>query len=187
MAVSGCYSAHKTTLKTDTGYNLFAIDERTVFEIVYVEFRSAVDDALIEELDGPERGFRTTLTFGLDEYDLVVRIIPAEGELPDGTSVSGYFVELAGKGTFPTSTPRKLMQAIEERLQETGTATTVSSYRPAEYVLQRQRWRLSENPDSPTEVSSPAERLQHLEKLLEKGLISEDEYTVKRRQIIEQL
>ena len=50
---------------------------------------SVVDNEMISEIDGPERGFSTRLTWGLDWYNVIVKIVPVEGIDKQGNNVKG--------------------------------------------------------------------------------------------------
>jgi hypothetical protein len=63
-------------LKQNGGYKIYTIEEREIFQITYQEISSIVDDEIVNEIDGPERGFSTRMTFGPDWYDVLVKIVP---------------------------------------------------------------------------------------------------------------
>lgn len=175
--LAGC-STHKTTLKQDGGYKLYAIEEQKVFQLTYEEITSIVDDEIVNDLDGPERGFSTRLTFGLDWYDVFVKIVPVEGISVGGKNVKGYFVELGGEGTYPTSRPQQIIDNIQRKLEESGTGVMVSSYRKSSYELERDRWRLNEKPSARESGDSAMDKLLKLKVLKDEGVITEEESVV---------
>ena len=184
--LSGC-STHQTTLKQHGGYKIYVIDEKDIFAITYQEMSETVDNEMVNEVDGPERGFSTRLTFGIDSYNVYVKIVPVEGVSMDGSLVKGYFVELSGKGTYPTSRPRKIINNIQNRLDQTGKGVAVTSYKKSAYSLERDRWRLNSAPSSRESGDSVVEKLLQLKILHEEGVISEEEYRLKKSELIEQI
>ena len=184
--LAGC-STHQTTLKQDGGYKIYAIEEQTIFQITYQEFTSIVDDEIVNEIDGPERGFSTRMTFGLDSYNVFVKIVPVEGVSLSGENVKGYFVELGGKGTYPTRRPKRIIDNIQEELEKSGTGVMVKSYRKSNYVLERDRWRLNERPSARETGESAMDKLLKLKVLRDEKIITEEEYRLKREELLKQL
>lgn len=186
LLLVGC-STHQTTLKQDGGYKIYAMDEQEIFQLTYQEMVSIVDDELVNEIDGPERGFSTRLTWGLDWYNVFVKIVPVEGTDRQGNNVRGYFVELGGKGSYPTSRPKELINNIHQKLEESGTGVFVTSYRKSSYTYDRDRWRLNREPSARESGDSVMDNLLKLKLLKDEGIISEDEYEIKRQDLIDQL
>ena len=184
--LSGC-STHQTTLKQDGGYKIYAIEEQKIFQITYQEITSIVDDEIVNEIDGPERGFSTRMTFGLDWYNVFVKIVPVEGVSLSGENVKGYFVELGGKGTYPTQRPQKIINNIQKKLEESGTGVMVSSYRKSNYLLERDRWRLNERASARETVDSVMDKLLKLKLLRDEGILTEEEYLFKKEELVKQL
>jgi hypothetical protein len=184
--LTGC-STHQTTLKQDGGYKIYAIEEQKIFQLTYQEITSIVDDEIVNEIDGPERGFSTRMTWGLDWYNVFVKIVPVEGVSLSGKNVKGYFVELGGKGTYPTSRPQKIIDNIQKKLEESGTGVMVSSYRKSSYQLERDRWRLNEKASARDNGDSVMDRLLKLKVLRDEGVLSEGEYQEKKSELLKQL
>jgi len=181
--LSAC-STHKNTLKQDGGYKIYEIEEQKIFQITYQEITSIVDDEIVNEIDGPERGFATRMTFGLDWHDVIVKIIPVEGVSLSGERVKGYFVELGGKGTYPTSRPKKIIDNIQKKLEEFGRGVMVSSYGKSNYILERDRWRLNEHPSAREAADPVMNKLLKLKALREEGILTEDEYQSKKEELL---
>lgn len=185
-AIAGC-STHQTTLKQNGGYKIYTIGEQKIFQITYQEMTSIVDDEIVNEIDGPERGFSTRMTFGLDWYNVFVKIVPVDGVSLSGENVKGYFVELGGKGTYPTSRPQKIIDNIQRKLEESGTGVMVVSYRKSTYTLERDRWRLHEKPSSRESGDSVMNKLLKLKVLRDEGILTEEEYEKKKAEFLKQL
>ncbi|WP_231882617.1 SHOCT domain-containing protein, partial [Oleiphilus sp. HI0061] len=145
------------------------------------------DDEIVNEIDGPERGFSTRMTWGLDWYNVFVKIVPVEGVSLSGKNVKGYFVELGGKGTYPTSRPQKIIDNIQKKLEESGTGVMVSSYRKSSYQFERDRWRLNEKASARDNGDSVMDRLLKLKVLRDEGVLSEGEYQEKKSELLKQL
>jgi hypothetical protein len=189
--LSGC-STHMTTFRQDGRFIIYELDEDKIFQIVYQEIHKIVDDEIINEMDGPERGFSTRLTFGPDWYNVIVKIVPVEG--PDGTGriIRGYFVELGGKGTHPTNRPEQISKNIMGRLNETKTAVQVTSFKKVDYSRDRDRWRLNVAPSAPEPAKLVPSKdvyddLRELKKLLDEGIITQEEYEQKRKILMEKI
>ena len=182
----GC-STHQTTLKQNGGYKIYTIEEREIFQITYQEISSIVDDEIVNEIDGPERGFSTRMTFGPDWYDVLVKIVPVEGVSLNGNNIKGYFVELGGTGTYPTSRPKKIINGIQRKLEESGTGVMVSSFRKSSYEYERDRWRLNEKPSARDRDGSVMDKLLKLKILREEGVLTEEEYKQKKAELLKQL
>lgn len=182
----GC-STHQTTLKQDGGYKIYAIEEQKIFQLTYQEMIAIVDDEIVNEIDGPERGFSTRLTWGLDWYNVIIKIVPVEGVDKQGNNVKGYFVELGGKGSYPTSRPKEVITNIQRKLNESGTGVMVTSYRKSNYVLDRDRWRLNEKPSAREKGESPIDKLLKLKVLKDEGAITDEEYERKKSELLKQI
>ncbi len=184
--LTGC-STHQTTLKQDGGYKIYTIEEQKIFQLTYQEITSIVDDEIVNEIDGPERGFSTRMTFGIDWYDVFVKIVPVEGVSLSGQNVKGYFVELGGKGTYPTQRPQIIIDNIQRKLEESSTGVIVSSYRKSHYVQERDRWRLNERPSDRETGDSAMDKLLKLKVLRDEGILTEEEYQSKKKELLKKL
>ena len=186
ILLAGC-AIHETTLKQDGGYKIYTIDEKKIFQITYQECATIVDDEIVNEIDGPERGFSTRMTFGLDAYNVFVKIVPVEGVSLSGDNVKGYFVELVGKGTYPTPRPQQIIDNIHRQLEESGTGVMVSSFRKSSYVLERDRWRLNEKASARDREDSIMNQLLKLKVLRDENALTEEEYQSKKAELLKQL
>ena len=187
--LSGC-STHMTTLKQDENFIIYELPEDKIFQIVYQEMHKIVDDEIINEMDGPERGFFTRLTFGPDWYDVKVKIVPVEGQDGAGRMVRGYFVELGGKGTYPTNRSEQISKNILGRLNETKTAVQVTSFKKVDYSRDRDRWRVVMPLPQPGNLPirpplrNVYDDLRELKKLSDEGIITQEEYEQREKDII---
>ncbi|MFW5499969.1 MULTISPECIES: SHOCT domain-containing protein [unclassified Maridesulfovibrio] len=162
------------------------MEEQKIFQLTYHEMMEIVDDEIVNEMDGPERGFTTRLTFGLDWYNVIVKIVPVEGVSLDGQNVRGYFVELGGRGTYATSRPKRLIMNVQNKLEESGTGVVVSSYRRIPYEYERDRWRLNSKP-SARESGDVVDKMLKLKILRDEGVLTEEEFKAKKQSLLERL
>jgi len=185
--LAGC-STHYTSLKQNGGYKIFTIEEQKIFKLIYQEMTSMVDE-MVTEIDGPERGFFTRKTLGLDRYDIFVKIVPVEGVSLSGENVKGYFVELQGKGTILSSQRKanEIIDKIHRKLEESGTGVMVSSFRKSNYVLERDRWRLNIKPSARESGDSVIDKLLKLKFLRDEGVLTEEEYQSKKAELLKKL
>jgi putative oligomerization/nucleic acid binding protein len=106
-----------------------------------------------------------------------------------------YWYDYPGGGTFAPTTERTtgLLKFIRARLDATGTATFVTNLRDGKYETDGRAYlglkrdacdiKLAPRPPGP----SNADRLNELKTLRDKGLITEEEYLAKRRQILDRM
>jgi hypothetical protein len=182
--LAGC-STHYTSLKQNGEYKIYTIEEQKIFELTYHEMTSILDE-MVTEIDGPERGFFTRMNFGLDRYDIFVKIVPVEGVNLSGENVKGYFVELKGDGTILSAQNRanEIIDNIQRKLEESGTGVMVSSFRKSNYALERDRWRLNKKPSARESGDSVTDKLLKLKVLRDEGVLTEKEYQSKKVELL---
>jgi putative oligomerization/nucleic acid binding protein len=137
----------------------------------------------------------TTLTSGLDWWSHRLLVVPAVGIDPKGTEVRGYWYDYKGSGSLAPTEKRTtgLLNFIRSRLDATGTAVVVTNLREGAYETDGRAY-LGRKRDARDIKLAPrpsgagnAERLSELKTLRDRGLISEDEYQAKRRQILDRM
>ena len=120
-------------------------------------------------------------------------VIPAIGNDASGTEVHGYWYDYSGGGTlFATARRRtRLLQLIRERLDPTGTATVVTSVRDGRYETDGRAYLGLKRDARDIKLQSPgagaADRLGAIKAMRDRGLITEEEYQAKRRQILDRM
>jgi len=93
----------------------------------------------------------------------------------------------------PPSGQRGLLQFIRARLDATGTVTAVTNLRDGQYetegraYLGLKRDARDIRPGCGPPAGSNADRLNELKTMRDKGLITEEEYQAKRRQILDRM
>jgi hypothetical protein len=124
-----------------------------------------------------------------------VLIIPAIGTDASGNEVHGYWYDYSGGGTFAPTEQRTtgLLQFIRARLDTTGTPTVVTNLRDGKYetdgraYLGMKRDARDILPTLRRPAGSNADRLNELQTMRDRGLITEEEYQAKRRQILDRM
>jgi hypothetical protein len=199
LPITGC-SAHSTTLLRDgpsAGQVIYRISEETAFtaalEAYAVLFpKKSVDDIV----DGHRRGYNADeRNWAGDWWHHRLLVIPAIGTDASGNEVYGYWYDYSGGGTFAPTTQQTtgLLQFIRAWLDASGTATVVTNLRDGQYetdgraYLGLKRDARDIRPGLRLPAGSNADRLNELKVLRDKGLVTEEEYQAKRRQILDRL
>lgn len=201
LAVAGCASAGTTlqpTTGSDQGQVLYRISEEQAFTVAIEAYAQLYPKQSLDDIvEGRLRGYNADERSWVDWWSHRLLIVPAVGRRPDGTEVRGYWYDYSGSGTlFPTEKRRTgLLSLIRERLVAGGSAVTVTSIREGTYEtdgkaylgMKRDARDVRSTQQQPKAHRSTEERLRDLKSLLDKGLITDDEYQVKRRSILEGL
>lgn len=199
LLLAGC-SAHSTTLvRRDNGTKgqvIYRISEETAFttalEAYAVLFpKQSVDDIV----DGRRRGYNADERMWMDWYSYRLLVIPAIGTNASGNEVHGYWYDYSGSGSIIQTDERatRLIEFIRARLDATGTATVVTNVRDGKYETDGRAYLglKRDARDIPLGVrpaaGSNADRLNELKTMRDKGLITEEEYQAKRRQILDRM
>jgi hypothetical protein len=198
LIATGCATSHTTLVRPDLNGQqvIYRISEEQAFTTAleaYAVFlpKQSVDDVV----DGTRRGYSADERWGLDYWTHRTLVIPAVGTDASGNEVRGYWYEISGSGTLiPTGESRtRFLRFITSRLDATGTATVVTNVRDGSYEtdgraylgLKRDARDIKLGARSP-EVGT-ADRLGELKAMRERGLITEEEYQAKRRQILDRM
>jgi hypothetical protein len=158
--------------------------------------RRPVKNLSRRDIPGGRRGYECTYRWGLDKFTQRVLVIPAIGADSSGREVLGYWFEVSGSGT---STPGRLKNGdlyrrLLEALDSTGTAVVVTGLKEGRYETDGRAFR-AEGRDASEAAAlgsrrprgGPADRLRELKTMHEQGLISDQEYEAKRRQILDRM
>jgi hypothetical protein len=200
-AVGAC-STHHSALQAPEGEQVLVTskDEAAVFSAAYDALAEAAPDTPIVDLDGPIRGFAVERVHIIDRYTTVVRIFPASGQTSSGQTIVGYYPEVSGHGTLfdGPSFDSRVYESVLSRMGKIGEQVKVTRLGRTNYLTERDRWRLNSSPslrDGGTikiEGSNPSkpsvtERLKELDHLKAQGLISSEEYSERRKAILNDL
>ena len=195
---TGC-SAHSTTLLRDAspGQVIYCISEETAFTTVLEAYAALFPNKSVDDIvDGSRRGYNADeRTWAGDWWHHRILIIPAIGTDASGKEVRGYWYDYSGGGTFAPTEKRTtgLIRFIQSRLDVSGTATVVTNLRDGSYetdgraYLGLKRDGRDILPTLRRPSGSNADRLNELKTMRDRGLITEEEYQAKRRQILNRM
>jgi len=198
LSITGC-SAHSTTLLREgrAGQVIYGVSEETAFRTALEAYAALYPKQSVDDIvDGGRRGYNADERKALDKWSHRLLVIPAVGTDASGGEVRGYWYSYSGSGTLTPTSARTtgLIELIRSRLEATGTATTVTKLRDGQYETDGRAY-LGMKRDArdipPTLRRTPAasntDRLNELKTMRERGLITEEEYQVKRRQILDRM
>jgi ketosteroid isomerase-like protein len=199
LAAAGCASSSTTLLRPDLGPGqfIYRISEQKAFTIAMAAYarllpKQSVDDVV----DSWRRGYSADQRFALDWYTHRVLVVPAIGTDSNGREVHGYWFDISGSGSMPISGSAKhkeFNQFLGDTLAATGTATLVTNLRDGRYETDGRAYlglkrdardiKLGASSTSSENVA----RLAELRTMRDRGLITEEEYEAKRREILDRL
>ena len=195
--ILGC--THNTTLvRPDSGGGqvIYRLSEEQAFTIARSAFADLLPDRKLFDITGAQRGYWTTYRFALDTFSQRVLVIPAIGTDASGHEVRGFWFDVSGSGSAPIAggaKNRALFHHIQGAADATGTATAITSLREGRYETDGRALlaggRLASEVASVAPVASTGtpDKLRQLKAMRDEGLISDDEYETKRRQVLERL
>jgi hypothetical protein len=197
LPVAGC-STHNTTLvDRGTGKVIYRLSEEQAFTMVLAVYAEVLPKQSLDDISsGTRRGYESTWRWGLDTYSQKVLVIPAIGSDPAGREVRGYWFEVSGSGSSGSGHSKNLdlYRRLREALDATGTAVVVTNLREDRYETDGSAYRAGGRdareaapPRSRVPRGGPADQLRELKTMHDQGLISDQEYEAKRRQILDRL
>jgi hypothetical protein len=180
---------------------IYRISEEQAFTTAVDVFAEVLPHQSLFDVAGPRRGYQATWRFGLDTFSQRVLVVPAIGIARDGSEVRGYWFDVSGSGSAVISGPiknRKLYHRLKEALDATGTGAVVTNVRDGQYETDGRAYRVhgvdaskaaAGRSRAPASAPSggPADLLRELKSLHDQGLITKDEYELKRRQILDRM
>jgi hypothetical protein len=174
LIAMGCATSHTTLVRPDLGGGqvIYRISEEQAFTTAleaYAVFlpKQSVDDVI----DGSRCGYSADERWGLDYWTHRTLVIPAVGTDANGNEVRGYWYEISGSGTATVVTN------VRDGSYETDGRAYLGLKRDARDIKLGAR-----SPEAAT-----ADRLSELKSMRDKGLITEEEYQAKRRQILDRM
>lgn len=197
LAAASCASSSTTLVRPDLGSKqvIYRISEEKAFTIALDAYAQLLPKQSVDDVvEAGRRGYSADQRFALDWYTHRVLVIPAVGTDASGREVRGYWFEISGSGSMPISGGAKhkeFLRVIEDALAATGTATAVTNLRDGKYETDGRAY-LGLKRDARdikaglrTSGADAADRLRELRTLHDRGLITEEEYAAKRRQILD--
>jgi hypothetical protein len=196
MLLGAC--SHRTTLErpdSEGGQVIYRLSEEQAFRIARDAFADLLPNRKLFDVTGAQRGYWTTYRFGLDRYSQRVLVIPGVGTDAGGNEVHGYWFDVSGSGSAPITggaKNRALFRHIRDAADATGSATVVTGLRQGRYETDGHVWLAGGRPASrvvsaPIASAGAPEKLRQLKTMRDEGLLSDDEYEAKRRQVLERL
>jgi hypothetical protein len=200
LVPAGC-STHNTTLVRrgpGDGQVIYRLSEEQVFTVVVDAFAEVLPSQSLYDITGVRRGYQSTWRMGLDTYSQKVLIVPAVGTDASGHEVKGFWFDVSGSGTAGISggaKNRALFRRLQEALEATGTATVVTNLRDGRYETDGRAYR-AEGRDAREAApraratsgsAGTADKLRELKTMHESGLITDQEYEAKRRQLLDRM
>lgn len=177
----GC-STHFSTLNPEGSSSkvIFEIPEYQAFQIAQSAITAILPGRQITEVDGAVRGYSTYFRFVLDTYTQQVMVFPVSGIASNGRKLNGFYFEVSGTGSSfvqGRAKNRELFETVQSYAEKTGKGVFVMSVEPRAY----------EGVSSRESNESASRRLEQLQELRSKGLITETEYEAKKKQILDDI
>ena len=197
LTMTAC--THNSTLarRGDGEQVIYRLSEAQAFTMVLDAYAEVLPKQSLYDVTGVRRGYESTWRFGLDSYSQKTLIIPAVGTDARGHEVQGYWFDVSGGGTAIFSGSAKnrgLFRRLQEALDATGTAVVITNLREGRYETDGRGYRAAgrdasaiASPGSRTPRGSVADQLRELKTMHDQGLISDQEYEAKRRQILDRM
>ena len=124
---------------------LIQIDEMRLYELVSSAFQQVIPEADVSVITFPERGYTAKWLappLHVDWYYFTVKIVNADGLNSDGQKVSGYIVDVSGRGSsfLQGSAKRKqLADLIGSALYEYGKPVTATNLKQTDFKLNKEK------------------------------------------------
>jgi Short C-terminal domain len=196
---AGC-STHNTTLAREAGGTqvIYRLSEEQAFRMAMDAFAEVLPNQSLYDITGGRRGYYATWRFGLDTYSQRILVVPAVGTDATGHEVKGFWFDVSGSGTAIISGAgknRELYQRIQEALEAGGTGVAVTNLRDGIYETDGQAHRAGgRDASQAATVPRPqipgggiVEKLRELKTMHESGLITDQEYEAKRRELLNRM
>jgi hypothetical protein len=196
LTATGCASSGTTLTRPGQGdgHVIYRISEAKAFTTALEGYATLYPKQSVDDIvEGTRRGYNADERFWTDWWSHRLLVIPAVGIDARGNEVLGYWYDYKGSGTFAPTEKRTtgLLNFIRSRLD--ATAVAVTNVRDGSYEtdgraylgLKRDARDIGLAP-RPTGASS-ADQLSDLKTMRDKGLITEEEYQTKRRQVLDRM
>jgi len=124
---------------------IIQIDEMQLYELVSSSFQQVIPEAKVSVITFPERGYTAKWLappFYLDWYYFTVKMLRAEGRDSSGKKVSGFIVDVSGRGSAllsGRSKRKQLSDLIGSALYEYGTPVMATGLKRANFNLKKEK------------------------------------------------
>jgi len=196
ILLNGC-STHFSTLQAEGTSTkiIYAIKEEQAFQIAHGSLLATLPGRKIEVIDGPVRGYSTYSRFVLDTYTQQVLVHAAQGTDALGNKIRGYYFEVSGSGSSGSGRAKNvaLFEMLVESAKATGKGVAVTNVERIGYA--NARWRLGEGElgkstapaASDTTKEDVLNSLERLKGLRDRGVITEEEFEAKKKELLNRL
>lgn len=196
LLLSGCVTHSMTPEYPNAPQAIYRVAEReafiTILDIYAVELpKQRVDDVV----EGGKRGYSADARFGPDWTTHRVLVIPVKGTDQRGQEVSGYRYDIRSSGSRGIENPirhKRIREMIQKALAKTE--VVVTNVQSGEYETDGKAYLGLKRDARDIKVqglqpsgSGAADRLGELKAMRDRGLITEEEYQAKRRQILDRM
>lgn len=191
LILAGC-STHFTTLQQDNEKSLviYQLPEEQVFQMAHWAIVSSFPDRKITIIDGPTRGYSTYFRIFLDTYSQQILIFTAIGTKQNGEEVKGYYFEVSGSGTTVIGRQKnvELYEKLNKALSDTGKGVVVTKIKLTKYETDSKiSIEGTPPPSQDKNMRSPTELLRELNQLRKEGIISNEEFEAKKKEILQRM
>ncbi|RJG05990.1 SHOCT domain-containing protein [Noviherbaspirillum cavernae] len=196
-AVLPACGSHYSTLKTEgsTGQMIYAIPEEQAFQIAFSSLANTLPGYEITDIDGPVKGYSALFRFLLDTYTQQVMVIPAAGKDANGRPVNGYYFDVSGRGSSIVQGAAKnaeLFDRVATAAKATGKGIAVFEVATVAYSgiawKQGQIGASNSYPASTTAAKEDAfGKIERLKVMRDRGVITDDEFERKKKDLLDRL
>lgn len=190
LGLSACSSQHDTSrLKDGSGRVIYQMSQEEAFAMARQSMATFFPGRKIFQVEEELKGYRTWTTVVVDRYHQYILVVPAIGKSSAGQDVSGFYFQISGRGTSGSGYMANgaFFDQFQQDLQKTGRAVKVSDVRPGHYSVPVFQTAATRAISRARKGASAEEKLRDLDNLRAKGLITDQEYRVKRQQILDTL
>ena len=123
----------------------------------------------------------------MDTYSQQVLVFSAIGTKQNGEEVKGYYFEVSGSGTTIIGRQKnvELFEKLNKALADIGKGVVVINIKLSKYEADMKIPSGGEhNQPQKTDKKSPSELLRELKQLHEEGIISDEEFETKKKELL---
>ena len=188
----GC-STHFSTLQPEGSEKqiLYTIPEEQAFQIAHGTLITTIPGRKIEIIDGPVRGYSTYTRVMLDTYSQQVLVYAAEGLDTGGGKIRGYYFEVSGSGSSGTGYSKnvELFENLDKAAKATGKGIAVTSVERTGYT--NAEWHNGQGIPVKSKSAGASDdtfaNLERLKSLRDRGVITEQEFEAKKKELLKRL
>lgn len=189
LMLAGC-STHFTTRQQDSekSFVIYQLPEEEAFQMAYWAIASTFPNRKITVLDGPTRGYSTYFSILLDTYSQQILIFRAIGTKQNGEEGKGYYFEVSGSGTTVIGRQKnvELYEKLNKALADTGKGVIVTNIKLTKYEGDS-KTSIGGTQSQDKNKKSPTELLRELNQLHKEGIISDQEFENKKKEILQRM